>query len=113
MWVIAGGPAPCTTTAPALDLSGSVVVNALLYSANLQGWSNAPAACPTSSSPPNINIRGNARVVGAIALDADGLLQINANANNVRYNDLVIEDAKVFGTAGIIQNTWRELTAGQ
>lgn len=111
--VIAGGSAPCSTSAPALDLSGSVVVNALVYSANLQGWSNAPSGCPGTPSPPNINVRGNARVVGAIALDADALLQINANANNVRYNDVVIKDAKVFGTAGIIQNTWRELTAGQ
>jgi hypothetical protein len=112
-WVVAGGAAPCTTSSPALDFSGSVVVNALLYSANLQGWSNAPSGCSGTPSPPNINIRGNARIVGAIALDADGLLQINANSNNVRYNDVVIKDAKVFGTAGIIQNTWRELTAGQ
>jgi Tfp pilus assembly protein PilX len=112
-WVLASGPAPCTSSSPALDFSGSVVVNALIYSPNLQGWSNAPSGCPTTPSPPNVNIRGNARVVGAIAMDADALLQINANANNVRYNDVVIKDAKVFGTAGIVQNTWRELTAGQ
>jgi hypothetical protein len=56
-----------------------------------------------------VNIRGTSRVIGAIALDADGLLQVNANSNNVLYNDAVIKDATVFGTAGIIQNTWREL----
>ena len=55
---------------------------------------------------------GDADIRGAIYVDGAGQFSVGQSKNNLTYDQGVAQTRYVYGTAGIIQNTWRELVAG-
>ena len=59
------------------------------------------------------------RLRGGVYIDGKGRLTVGSSGNagnggvpNLTYDPTVVGNVTAYGNAGIIQNTWRELTAG-
>ena len=57
-----------------------------------------------------INLTGNISVVGSIVIDGAGGLSAGSSKINLIYNPNVFAGLTAFGTAGIVQNTFREIS---
>jgi Tfp pilus assembly protein PilX len=91
-----------------LKLTGNGDWYGAIYMANLQ-----------QSSGVVFDANGTATIHGGVFVDGNGALSIgssgnagNGNQANLVYDPTVFPPLQAYGTAGIIQNTWRELTAG-
>ncbi len=61
-----------------------------------------------------LDIGGNAEVIGGVIIDNGGGLNVGssggANGPNLKFSANAFNALATFGTAGLIQNTWRELS---
>jgi hypothetical protein len=83
----------------------------MLGTANFYGLVYAPNRPPASSTDPDlVKIHGNAVLTGGAIVDYDGGVEAGSSGKqNISYNANVF-DINAFGTAGVVQNTWREIT---
>ena len=81
-----------------LALGGNIVFNGVVYLANQQ-----------QSVGALLSLAGTSGVVGAVAVDGSGGVLAGASGRNVTYASSVFNRLRGYGTAGIIQNTWREI----
>jgi Tfp pilus assembly protein PilX len=83
---------------------------------NINGSDKQPAQPALQSSSTVVEIK-NACIYGSIVIDGPGGLDIGSNngANycdgNMKYDANVANRLRAFGTAGIVQNSFREITA--
>ena len=56
-----------------------------------------------------VDLNGNTQVFGAITIDGPGALMAGSSKENVVYDPNVIGGLQGFGTASIVQNTFREI----
>jgi hypothetical protein len=56
-----------------------------------------------------VDTSGNGHIYGGVLVDGPGLLQVGDSKNNINFNPNAFESVKSYGTAGVIQNTWREI----
>lgn len=100
------GPCCNTPTAPGilviangtLALAGNTQYNGIVYLANQQNSEQAV-----------LSISGTAAIAGAVAVDGPGGVLAGASAVNITYANSAYNHLHGYGTAGIIQNTWREI----
>ncbi len=61
-----------------------------------------------------IELQGNATIQGGVIVDGNGMVIAGSNGLNIRIDDRGFDAVRSIATAGIVQNTWRELipTAG-
>jgi hypothetical protein len=104
---------------PALIVPNNTTYYGVIYMANQQGAAQGDA--------PVLQIGSNAQICGGVAVDGNGEVFIgqanNGNSaifcNNHQTGASIIFDPNAFnafgaaGAAGLVQNTWRELVAGQ
>ena len=106
-----------------LDLSGSVSWWGVIYALNAQNCGPTTTGCLSYKgySDNVITITGTPTVHGAIFVDGEGRLGIGNSGSsgscanclpNLMYDPSVVLNITAYGTAGIIQNTWRELVRG-
>jgi Tfp pilus assembly protein PilX len=81
-----------------LSMTGNSTFYGIVYMRNAQG-----------SSANVVTLGGTAAIQGAVAIDGDGKLSAGSSKMNVVYDERMYTVMRSFGTAGIIQNTWREL----
>ncbi len=65
-----------------------------------------------SSSGPVLTLEANSLVTGGVAIDGAGKLvagQSSGNVPTVKYDPRAFNALMTYGTAGLVQNTWREL----
>ena len=60
-----------------------------------------------------ITLGGNVSIFGSIVIDGPGGLSAGSSKVNLVYDPNVFNGFKAFGTAGIVQNTFREITPAQ
>jgi hypothetical protein len=83
---------------------------------NINGSDKQPAQPSLQSSDTVVEIK-NACIYGSIVIDGPGGLEIGSNngANycngNMQYDANVANRLRAFGTAGIVQNSFREISA--
>jgi len=70
----------------------------IIYHANLD-----------NTSETIVDTAGNGHVIGGILVDGPGLLVVGDAKENVRFDPNAFEAVKSYGSAGVIQNTWREI----
>jgi hypothetical protein len=93
------------------QLGGNVTYHGLIYHVN----GSDECQCPLPSNVNAVELDGGARVIGGIVIDGAGRLQIGSNNGGSRTDGNVVFDPnarnalKVFGTAGIVQNSFREI----
>lgn len=83
----------------------------MLGTATFYGLVYAPNRPPTSSSDPDVvKIHGNAVLSGGAIVDYGGGVEAGSSGKqNINY-DANVFGINAFGTAGVVQNTWREIT---
>ena len=57
-----------------------------------------------------ITLTGNISIFGSIVIDGPGGLSAGSSKVNLVYDPNVLSGFRAFGTAGIVQNTFREIT---
>jgi len=81
-----------------ISLGGNATYNGVVYHANLGGQTGT---C--------VDLGGNSAITGGIIVEGNCLTRIGSDKSNLRYNEAAFNAIRTFGTAGIIQNTWREI----
>jgi hypothetical protein len=69
---------------------------------------NLPAP---GSSGVLISTSGGGTIVGGAFVDGPGAVEIGNNAENLVFDERVFTQITSYGTAGVVQNTWREVPA--
>jgi hypothetical protein len=103
-----GGGKCCNTAAnPGLyivergsvDFGGNIEFWGVIYNANLDNSSNERL----------VETSGTAAVHGGVLVDGSGGVYAGSSGDNIVYNAFSFDDIKAVGTAGVVQNTWREI----
>lgn len=81
-----------------LAFTGNIVFTGIIYMRNEQ-----------NSTGNVLSLTGTAAVHGAVAIDGNGTLLPGSSKANLVYDERVYQVMRSYGTAGIIQNTWREV----
>jgi Tfp pilus assembly protein PilX len=81
-----------------LRLDGTIQFHGLIYGVN-----------PTNSGGTIVQIQGDATVRGGVLVDGQGMVIAGSSKLNIQLDDRAFAKVKSYGTAGIIQNTWREI----
>ncbi|MDQ4040275.1 MAG: hypothetical protein M3141_00830 [Actinomycetota bacterium] len=80
------------------EFGGTTVFYGIVHMANLQ-----------NSSGWVLRTSGTGLIKGSVAVDGPGGVLVEASAENLVYDDGVFSRVVSYGSAGIIQNTWREI----
>jgi hypothetical protein len=104
-----------------MDMQGAFTFVGVLYNTN-----NSDGTCLNYTAKTGNCFSGNQRVtendlivtnggfgvLGALAIDGGGCLQIGSNGLQVQYDSNAFSSISSYGTVGLVQNTWRELKPG-
>ena len=82
-----------------LTLDGNIEFNGLIYAVNQQ-----------ASSGDVVKTLGTTLIRGGVIIDGNGGYSAGASGANLIFDPKPFDDVRSFGTASIVQNTWRELT---
>ena len=103
-----GGSKCCNTQAnPGLyilkrgtvDFGGNIEFWGVVYNANLDN-STAERLVETS---------GTSAIRGGVLVDGNGGVYAGSSGDNIVYNAFAFQNITAIGTAGVVQNTWREI----
>lgn len=82
-----------------VTLDGNIEFNGLIYAVNGQ-----------ASSGVVVRTLGTTLVRGGVIVNGAGAFSAGASGSNVIFDPKPFDNVRSFGTASIVQNTWRELT---
>jgi type II secretory pathway pseudopilin PulG len=82
-----------------VDFGGNIEFWGVVYHANLDN-SNGERLVETS---------GTSMIMGGVLVDGNGGVYAGSSGDNIVYNAFAFDDIKAVGTAGVVQNTWREI----
>jgi type II secretory pathway pseudopilin PulG len=93
-----------------LTLGGNTIYYGIIYHAN----AGSP---PTLGSAPQsmaslITTQGNTLINGGVIIDGPGRMDAGESGTNIRFDDHGYDAVRSLAAAGIIQNSWREITPG-
>lgn len=83
-----------------ITINGGATFYGVLYNANLDNETGAL-----------VNLGGNCSINGSIVVDGSGGINAGSSKVNLVWDPNVFNNLKAFGTAGIVQNTFREISA--
>jgi len=83
----------------AVDFGGNIEFWGIIYNANLDN----------SNSDRLIETSGTAAVRGAALVDGRGGVYAGSAGNNIMFESTAFANINAVGTAGVVQNTWREI----
>jgi hypothetical protein len=69
------------------------------------------SAQPAANVNDAVTTNGGFGVWGVVAVDGPACLKLGSNGMQVGYDKSVFGSTDSYGTVGLVQNTWRELTA--
>jgi hypothetical protein len=103
------------------DMAGGWTYRGVLYIVNnSDGTCQAPVnqvrgngTCskqPNATSEDAITTNGGFGVWGSVAVDGPACLKLGSNGMQVSYDKRVFDAVQSYGTVGLVQNTWRELS---
>jgi Tfp pilus assembly protein PilX len=88
-----------------LTLLGKTTINGVLYARNP----------PPPVTEPVVKVHGCAQIAGGLIIDDMGATDVGSCSQkdrpNIKFTPTAYSSVKTYASAGIIQNTWRELTA--
>jgi Tfp pilus assembly protein PilX len=84
-----------------LYVGGTVELHSLVYALN-----------PLNTTAAVVQVQGNAEVLGGVLIDGQGTLIAGSSKLNVKLVPLAFRAARSYVSAGMVQNTWRELPRG-
>lgn len=81
-----------------VSLTGNIELYGIVYGLNQQGTTGNV-----------ISLGGTSAIRGGAIVDGPGGVSAGSSGTNLVYDPKAFDEAKSFGTAGVVQNTWREL----
>jgi hypothetical protein len=84
----------------AITINGNATFYGVIYHANVD-----------NSTGKVVNLGGNVSINGSIVVDGAGGIYAGSSKVNIVWNPNVFNNINAFGTAGIVQNTFREINA--
>ncbi len=82
-----------------VDFGGNIEFWGVVYNANLDN----------SSAERLVETSGTSAIRGGVLVDGNGGVYAGSSGDNIVYNAFAFDDIKAVGTAGVVQNTWREI----
>jgi hypothetical protein len=82
-----------------VEFSGNIEFWGVVYHANLDN----------SSAQDLVETSGTSAIRGGVLVDGNGGVYAGSSGDNIVYNAFSFDDIKAVGTAGVVQNTWREI----
>jgi hypothetical protein len=82
-----------------VDFGGNIEFWGVVYNANLDN----------SSGQRLVETSGTSAIRGGVLVDGNGGVYAGSSGDNIIYNAFAFDDIKAVGTAGVVQNTWREI----
>jgi hypothetical protein len=82
-----------------VEFSGNIEFWGVVYHANLDN----------SSYERMVETSGTSAIRGGVLVDGPGGVYAGSSGDNIVYNAFAFDDIKAVGTAGVVQNTWREI----
>jgi hypothetical protein len=83
----------------AVNISGNIEFFGIVYNANLNN----------STGTKLIETSGTSAIRGAAVVDGRGGVWAGSSGNNIIYDPTAFANINAVGTAGVVQNTWREI----
>lgn len=94
----AGDPGMVLMATGQLYLGGTTIFNGVIYHANT-----------TNSTGAVLQLQGNTNIIGGVLVDGDATTIAGSSKVNIQLSPTAFRAVKSYGSAGIIQNTWREI----
>jgi len=82
-----------------VNFGGNIEYWGVIYNANLDN----------SSEQNLVETSGTSAIRGGVLVDGPGGVTAGSSGDNIIYNAFSFDDIKAVGTAGVVQNTWREI----
>lgn len=82
-------------------IGGTIVYNGIIYHANT-----------AASTGEVLQLQGNANIVGGILVDGQGMTVAGSSKLNIQFSPDAFRAVRSYGSAGVVQNTWREIRPG-
>jgi hypothetical protein len=89
-----------------VSFSGNVEFHGIVYVPNKA--SSEPGA-PWCSSDVVVTTQGTSLISGGVVIDGPGGMLAGSSGMNIQFDPWAFESVSVAGTAGVVQNTWREI----
>jgi Tfp pilus assembly protein PilX len=83
-----------------VSLGGTTEFHGVIYNANTDNSNNTL-----------VTLQGNASIFGAVVIDGRGGMEAGSSKENLTWDPNVFNNLRAFGTAAIVQNTFREINA--
>ena len=83
----------------AVNFGGNIEFYGIIYNANLDN----------STGTKLIETSGTSAIYGAAIVDGRGGVWAGSSGNNIMYDPTAFANINAVGTAGVVQNTWREI----
>jgi hypothetical protein len=110
-WNTAAQPGVLIIGSGTLSLSGNTTYHGVIYHVN------GSDLVGTQLSGTVLGLHGNGCVDGAIVIDGPGGLEVGSSSGaskcdgNISFNANAANNLRAYGTAGIVQNSFREIVA--
>jgi hypothetical protein len=88
-----------------VSLGGNIEFYGLIYVPNKQSSSDSTYC----SSGNVVTTSGTSLISGGVIIDGPGRMFAGSSGSNVLFNPLAFQNVRAAGTAGVVQNTWREV----
>jgi Tfp pilus assembly protein PilX len=111
VWIENAGVSTCSFVGNGTSQAAMLIVNTgtIEFSGN-NDFKGVVYAVNSSSLTGNVvTVHGNGQVRGGILVDGPGVVDVGSSKSNLVFDDTAYNAVKSYGTAGIIQNTWREI----
>ena len=82
-----------------VDFGGNIEFWGVVYNANLDNSTNERL----------VETSGTSMIRGGVLVDGPGGVYAGSSGDNIVYNAFAFDDITSVGTAGVVQNTWREI----
>jgi hypothetical protein len=88
-----------------VSFSGNIEFHGIVYVPNKA----SPDSTTWCSSDVVVRAQGTALITGGVVIDGPGGMLAGSSGLNVQFDPWAFANVKVAGTAGVVQNTWREV----
>lgn len=93
---------------------GALIMNAgsITFGGTTNYYGVVYAANTTGLSTMGVQTEGNARITGGVLIDGNAQMVVGSSGINIDFDLNAFRAVASYGSAGVVQNTWRELRAG-